>query len=93
MSIGIVNQAQSGVNAGLSRSAAAAHQIASQVTHSSSQDFLSERAIPEVEKVSTEASLSDSLVDLKQAELDIAANAKVIHQGDEMLGSLIDIFA
>ena len=51
MSIGIVNQAQSGVNAGLSRSAAAAHQIASQVTHSSSQDFLSERAIPEVEKV------------------------------------------
>ncbi len=94
MTIGILNQAQTGIQSGLLSRDNAAHHIASQVTRSPNNEAtFNEKPNIEVSTHTKQQSMSDSLVALNKAQVDITANAKLIQQGDEILGSIIDVFA
>ena len=73
--------AQKGFQDAQSRVNQAAHEIASQEVTNSSENSIDQN------------SLVNSLVDLKVAELDAKANAKVIQTADDLVGSLLDIRA
>jgi len=77
----LISSGVQGFQDATSRANEAAQEIASQVVNDSSEDSVDQK------------DLVNSLVDLKVAEIDAQANAKVLQTASDLVGSLLDVTA
>ncbi len=80
-STSLLNTGVQGFQNATSRANQAAHEIATQSVTDSTKD-----------SVNTQ-DLTESLVDLKTAEIDARANVKVIQSASDLIGTLLDVTA